>query len=138
MLLKKFLSHVEDWGMGNKNESLIGHIKNAFIYTFAGLETAWKNELAFRGEIVVAMVMVPLGLWIGRSAVERSLLIASILLILVTELLNSAIEAVVDRIGPERHELSKRAKDMGSAAAFISMVTAALVWMIIAYDRFWS
>jgi diacylglycerol kinase (ATP) len=124
--------------MGNKNESVIGHIKNAFIYTFAGLETAWKNELAFRGEIVVAMVMVPLGLWIGRSAVERSLLVASILLILVTELLNSAIEAVVDRIGPERHELSKRAKDMGSAAAFISMVTAALVWMIIAYDRFWS
>jgi diacylglycerol kinase (ATP) len=124
--------------MGNKNESVIGHIKNAFIYTFAGLETAWKNELAFRGEIVVAMVMVPLGLWIGRSAVERSLLIASILLILVTELLNSAIEAVVDRIGPERHELSKRAKDMGSAAAFISMGTAALVWMIIAYDRFWS
>ena len=124
--------------MGNKNESVIGHIKNAFIYTFAGLETAWKNELAFRGEIVVAMVMVPLGLWIGRSAVERSLLIASILLILVTELLNSAIEAVVDRIGTERHELSKRAKDMGSAAAFISMVTAALVWMIIAYDRFWS
>ena len=86
----------------------------------------------------MAMVMVPLGLWIGRSAVERSLLIASLLLILVTELLNSAIEAVVDRIGPERHELSKRAKDMGSAAAFISMVTAALVWMIIAYDRFWS
>ena len=124
--------------MGNKNERLIGHIKNAFIYTFAGLEAAWKNELAFRGEIFVAMVMVPLGLWVGRSAVERSLLIASLLLILVTELLNSAIEAVVDRIGPERHELSKRAKDMGSAAAFISMVTAALVWMIIAYDRFWS
>ena len=124
--------------MGNKNESVIGHIKKAFTYTFAGLETAWKNELAFRGEIVVAMVMVPLGLLIGRSAVERSLLIASILLILVTELLNSAIEAVVDRIGPERHELSKRAKDMGSAAAFIAMVTAALVWIIVVYDRFGS
>ena len=63
--------------MGNKNESLIGHIKNAFKYTFAGLETAWKNELAFRGEIVVAIIMVPLGLWLGRSAVEQSLLIAS-------------------------------------------------------------
>jgi len=124
--------------MGNKNESLFGHIQNAFKYTFAGLEAAWKNELAFRGEIVVAIIMVPLGLWLGRSAVEQSLLIASILLILVTELLNSALEAVVDRIGPERHELSKRAKDMGSAAAFISMVTAALVWIIIAYDRFLS
>lgn len=124
--------------MGNKNESLIGHIKNAFKYSFAGLETAWKNELAFRGEVVVAIIMVPLGIWLGRSAVEQALLIASILLILLTELLNSALEAVVDRIGPERHELSKRAKDMGSAAAFISMVTAALVWIIIAVDRFAS
>ena len=122
--------------MGNKNESLIGHIKNAFIYTFAGLKAGWKNELAFRGEVVVAIIMVPLGIWLGRTAVEQALLIASILLILVTELLNSALEAVVDRIGPQRHELSKRAKDMGSAAAFISMVTAALVWILIAYDRF--
>ena len=122
--------------MGNKNESLFGHIKNAFIYTFAGLKAAWKNELAFRGEIVVAIVMVPLALWLGHTAVERALLIASILLILVTELVNSALEAVVDRIGPERHELSKRAKDMGSAAAFISMVAAALVWLIIIIDRF--
>jgi len=121
--------------MGNKNESLIGHIKNAFIYTFAGLKAGWKNELAFRGEVVVAIIMVPLGIWLGRTAVEQALLIASILLILVTELLNSALEAVVDRIGPQRHELSKRAKDMGSAAAFIAMVTAALVWIIIAYDH---
>ena len=122
--------------MGNKNESLIGHIKNAFNYTFAGLASAWKNELAFRGEVVVATIMIPLGIWLGRSGVEQALLIASILLILLTELLNSALEAVVDRIGPERHELSKRAKDMGSAAAFISMVTAALVWIIIALDHF--
>ena len=120
--------------MGNKNENLIGHIKNAFIYTFAGLKSAWKNELAFRGEVVVAIIMVPLGIWLGRSAVEQALLIASILLILLTELLNSALEAVVDRIGPQKHELSKRAKDMGSAAAFISMVTAALVWIIIVVD----
>ena len=121
--------------MGNNNESLFGHIQRAFIYTWAGLKAAWKNELAFRGETMVAIVMVPLGLWLGRSAVERSLLIASILLILVTELVNSALEAVVDRIGPQRHELSKRAKDMGSAAAFISMVTAALVWILVVVDR---
>jgi len=124
--------------MVSGNENLIGHIINAFKYTFAGLASAWKNELAFRGEVVVVTIMLPLGIWLGRSAVERALLIASILLILLTELLNSALEAVVDRIGPQRHELSKRAKDMGSAAAFISMVTAALVWIIIAYDRFWS
>ena len=122
--------------MVSGNENLIGHIINAFKYTFAGLASAWKNELAFRGEVVVVTIMLPLGIWLGRSAVERALLIASILLILLTELLNSALEAVVDRIGPQRHELSKRAKDMGSAAAFISMVTAALVWIIIAVDRF--
>ena len=122
--------------MGNKNESVIGHIKNAFIYTYAGLKSAWKNELAFRGEVVVLIIMTPLGLWLGRSAVEQALLIASILLILITELLNSALEAVVDRIGLQRHELSKRAKDMGSAAAFISMVTAAVVWALIAFGRF--
>jgi len=122
--------------MVSGNENVVGHIINAFRYTFAGLKSAWKNELAFRGEVVVVTIMLPLGIWLGRSAVERALLIASILLILLTELLNSALEAVVDRIGPQRHELSKRAKDMGSAAAFISMVTAALVWIIIAVDRF--
>ena len=122
--------------MGAGNDNLIRHIINAFRYTWAGLVSAWKNELAFRGEVVVAIVMVPLGIWLGRSAVEQALLIASILLILLTELLNSALEAVVDRIGPQRHELSKRAKDMGSAAAFVSMVTAALVWIIIALNRF--
>jgi diacylglycerol kinase (ATP) len=122
--------------MGNQNETVTGHIINAFKYTYAGLASAWKNELAFRGEAVVAIIMIPLGIWLGRSGVERALLIGSLLLILLTELLNSALEAVVDRIGPERHELSKRAKDMASAAAFISMVTAALVWIIIACDRF--
>ena len=124
--------------MVSGNENLIDHIINAFRYTFAGLKSAWKNELAFRGELVVVAIMFPLGIWLGRSGVERALLIASILLILLTELLNSALEAVVDRIGPERHELSKRAKDMGSAAVFISMVTAALVWIVIAWDRFVS
>ena len=122
--------------MGNKNENLIGHIKNAFVFTWAGIAAAWKNELAFRGEIVVVILMFPLGIWLGRSAAERALLVASLMLILVTELVNSALEAVVDRIGPQRHELSKRAKDLGSAAAFVSMITAALVWIIIALDRY--
>jgi diacylglycerol kinase (ATP) len=82
--------------------------------------------------------MIPVGLWLGRSAVERALLVAACLLILIVELLNSAIEAVVDRIGTERHELSGRAKDMGSAAAFFSMLTAALVYAAIVYERFWG
>jgi diacylglycerol kinase (ATP) len=122
--------------MGTKNENLIDHIVNAFRYTFAGFKSAWQNELAFRGEVVVVAVMLPLGIWLGQSAAERALLIVSLLLILITELVNSALEAVVDRIGPQRHELSKRAKDLGSAAAFVSMVAAALVWIIIASGRF--
>ena len=124
--------------MMEKKDNLPRHIIKAFIYTFAGLRAAWKNELAFRTETIVITIMVPIGIWLGRSTVERALLIASCLLILITELLNSALEAVVDRIGPERHELSKRAKDMGSAAAFIAMVTAAVVWGLVAFGRFFA
>jgi diacylglycerol kinase (ATP) len=102
----------------------------------AGIKAAWKNEQAFRWEAIIVLLMMPVGLWLGRTAVERALLIASSMSILIIELLNSAVEAVVDRIGPERHELSKRAKDLGSAAAFISMITAAVVWGLIAYERF--
>jgi diacylglycerol kinase (ATP) len=124
--------------MVEKKDTLIRHIMNAFVYTFAGLKAVWKNELAFRTEAVVILILLPAGIWLGRSAVEWALLIASCLLILITELLNSALEAVVDRIGPQRHELSKRAKDMGSAAAFISMITAAVVWGMIAFGRFFG
>jgi diacylglycerol kinase (ATP) len=124
--------------MGEAKESVLRHIGNAAIWSAAGVKTAWKNELAFRIEAIIITIMMPAGIWLGRSAAERALLIASCLLILVTELLNSALEAVVDRIGTERHELSGRAKDMGSAAAFFSMLTAAIVWALIAYDRFWG
>ena len=124
--------------MTEKKDTLPRHIIKAFEYTFAGLRAAWKNELAFRTEAIVIAIMLPVGIWLGRSAVEWALLIASCLLILITELLNSALEAVVDRIGPQRHELSKRAKDMGSAAAFLAMVNAAVVWGIIAFDRLFT
>jgi diacylglycerol kinase (ATP) len=122
--------------MEKGKESTIGHIGKAFIWSIAGIQKAWKNELAFRVEAIFIIIMAPLGIWLGRSAAERALLVASCLLILVVELLNSALEAVVDRIGTEHHELSGRAKDMGSAAAFISMLTAGIVWAIIIYDRF--
>lgn len=124
--------------MTEKKDTLPRHIMNAFVYTFAGLRAAWKNELAFRTEAIVIAIMMPVGIWLGRSAAERALLIASGLLVLITELLNSALEAVVDRIGPQRHELSKRAKDMGSAAAFIAMITAAAVWGIIAFGSLFA
>jgi diacylglycerol kinase (ATP) len=119
-----------------ENDTMIRHIKNALVYSFAGLIAAWKNELAFRGQAVVIAILLPIGFWMGRTAIERALLIGSCLLILITELLNSAVETVVDRIGLEHHELSKRAKDLGSAAAFISMISAAIVWGLIAYARF--
>ena len=124
--------------MDKGKESVLRHIGRAFIWSIAGIQNAWKNELAFRVEAMIIIVFIPLGFWLGRSATERALLIASCLLILIVELLNSALEAVVDRIGVEHHELSGRAKDMGSAAAFISMLTAGLVWAIIIYDRIWG
>jgi diacylglycerol kinase (ATP) len=124
--------------MGDTNEPVLRHILSAAIWSAAGIRAAWKNELAFRVEAIIIIIMIPVGLWLGRSAVERALLVAACLLILIVELLNSAIEAVVDRIGKERHELSGRAKDMGSAAAFFSMLTAALVYAVIVYERFWG
>ena len=122
--------------MGKGNESVWRHIAKATLWSVAGIKTAWRNELAFRVEALIIIVMMPVGIWLGRSAAERALLIASCLLILITELLNSAIEAVVDRIGREHHELSGHAKDMGSAAALLSMLTGAIVWALIAYHRF--
>jgi diacylglycerol kinase (ATP) len=124
--------------MGKAKESVLRHIGHAFVWSATGLKSAWKNELAFRAEAIVIFFLIPLGMWLGKSAAERALLIASCLLILIIELLNSALEAVVDRIGPEHHELSGRAKDMGSAAAFFAMLTAGIVWALIAYDRFWG
>ena len=124
--------------MGKATESVLGHIGNAFIWSATGIKSAWKNELAFRVEAIIITILIPLGIWLGKSAAERALLIASCLLVLIIELLNSALEAVVDRIGTEHNELSGRAKDMGSAAAFIAMLTAGIVWALIAYERFWG
>ena len=124
--------------MAKGKESVLGHIGRAFIWSATGIKTAWKNELAFRVEAIIIAIMAPVGLWLGETAAERALLLISALLILIIELLNSALEAAVDRIGLERHELSGRAKDMGSAAAFISMLTAGIVWALVAYERLWG
>ena len=121
--------------MGSENENIFRHIQNAVIYSWDGLKAAWHNEMAFRTEIIVIALMIPIGIWIGETAVQWALLIGSSLLILITELLNSAVEKVVDRIGTEHHILSKQAKDLGSAAAAISMLTAVIVWGLIAYER---
>lgn len=121
--------------MASENETIFGHIQNAAVYSWEGFKAAWTRELAFRIEAVVIALMLPIGIWIGETTVDCALLIASGLAVLIVELLNSALESVVDRIGPEHHVLSKRAKDMGSAAAALSMLTAAIVWGLIAYAR---
>ena len=124
--------------MGSENENIFRHIKNAVIYSWAGLKAAWDNEMAFRTEAIVIALIMPIGIWIGETAVQWALLIGSSMLVLITELLNSAVENVVDRIGREHHLLSKQAKDLGSAAAAVSMLTAVVVWGLIAYERFFS
>ena len=124
--------------MSNRREGLVRHIINAFIWTAAGIKAAWKHELAFRTQVIVIAVMIPVGIWLGKTVVEWALLFGSCMLILITELLNSALETIVDRIGLEQNELSGRAKDLGSAAAFFSMATAAIIWGLIAYGRFWG
>ncbi len=104
---------------------------NAFGYSLAGLRAAFRGEAAFRQELLVLAVMAPLGAWLGQTPVERLLLIGSLVTVLIVELLNSAIEAVVDRLGAEHHELSGRAKDMGSAAVLLSLLLVALTWLLI-------
>lgn len=101
---------------------------NAFFYSCHGLSAAWRHEAAFRQEVLLAAVTLPLAYWLGSNGVERALLAGSILLILIVELLNSAVEAVVDRISVEHHDLSKRAKDIGSAAVLLALANALVVW----------
>ncbi|HTV50987.1 MAG TPA: diacylglycerol kinase [Steroidobacteraceae bacterium] len=106
-------------------------ILRAFAASRRGFTGAFREEAAFRQELALAAIVIPLGLWLGRSGVERALLVAPMLLILVVELLNSAIEATVDRIGFERHALAGLAKDMGSAAVLMSFVLLGAVWLTI-------
>ena len=95
-------------------------IVRATVCSWQGFKAAWRHESAFRQEALLAVVLIPLGLWLGQGGVERALLAGSVLLVPIAELINSAIESVVDRIGMERHELSGRAKDMGSAVVFLA------------------
>jgi diacylglycerol kinase (ATP) len=122
----------------NKKEKGIRRIINAFRYSFTGYKAAWTNEEAFRQECIVAIFVIPIGLWLGTTWTQRALLIGFYFIIPLIELLNASIEAVVDRMGPERHHLSGRAKDLGSAAVLLSICMAIIVWVLIAYERFFS
>ena len=107
---------------------------NAFGNTCRGLVGAWREEAAFRQECILAVVLVPLGSWLADNGVERALLVGPVIFVLVVELLNSAIEAAIDRIGDERHTLSGLAKDMGSAAVFGSFLLLAFSWAMVLID----
>ena len=111
-----------------KGKTGVRRVMNAFHYSMAGLRAAFSYEDAFRQEAWLAVVMIPAALLLPVGGLGRALMIASVLLVLIVELLNSAIEAVVDKASPEKHELAKRAKDMGSAAVLFSLLNAAVVW----------
>ena len=106
-------------------------LRAATVYSVEGLRACFASEEAFRLEIMLAVVLTPLAFWLGDSPAERGLLLVAIVLVLLVELLNSAIEAVVDRIGQEYHALSKKAKDIGSAAVFISLVAFVVLWVAV-------
>ena len=122
--------------MTNKRQiSGIERLRRASIYSWKGLQAAYINEQAFRQEVFVLIPVIPLALWLGENGIERCLLICSWLLVMVVELLNSSIEASVDRVGTEQHELAGRAKDMGSAAVLIAILCAVLIWAFILFDK---
>ena len=108
---------------------------HATRYSLQGLAQAWRSETAFRQEAIVIALSIPAAFWLGHTATQRALLIFSALLILIVELLNSAVEATVDRIGAERHPLSGQAKNMGSAAVLIALIAAVAVWGLAAWER---
>jgi diacylglycerol kinase (ATP) len=122
--------------MANPGNTGIRRILRATIYSAQGFAHAWKHEAAFRQEATLTIVLIPIAIWLGQTIVERALLIGVCLLVLIVEFLNSAVEATIDRVGGEQHELSGRAKDLGSAAVFVSLLLVVLVWVAVAYQRF--
>jgi len=121
--------------MRSSQNTGIKRIYNAFFYSMAGLASAWKNEAAFRQESVIAIVLIPLSFWLGQNTIQIGLLILAIFIVLIVELLNSAIEAVVDRISAEHHSLSKQAKDIASAAVFLSLILFVVIWGLVIFER---
>lgn len=124
--------------MGKPGNTGIRRIIRATRFSAQGFAQAWKHEAAFRQELALAAVLTPAAFWLGQTALERAALLGVLLLMLIVELLNSAIEAAIDRHGDEQHELSGRAKDLGSAAVFVVLVLVGVVWASVAWNRFFS
>ncbi len=117
-----------------KDRKGLSRVWHATGYSLAGLRAGW-GETAFRQEAIAALVLVPAAFWLGQTWVETALLAASVVMVMVVELLNTAVETAIDRIGPEWHDLSKRAKDMGSAAVLLSLLVCAGIWAAALYHR---
>jgi diacylglycerol kinase (ATP) len=122
--------------MNKPDNTGIRRILRAAVYSAQGFSHAIRHEAAFRQELALSVILLPVAIWLGQTIVERAFLIATLLMVLFVELLNSAIEAAIDRHGSEHHELSGRAKDLGSAAVFTSLVIVVLIWGGVAWQRF--
>ncbi len=116
-----------------KGKTGLRRIVSAAGYSWAGLVAAFRHEDAFRQEILLAAALIPLALYLGETGIARALMVGAVLLVLIVELLNSAVEAAVDRISLEHHHLIKRAKDMGSAAVLVALVNAVVVWALVLF-----
>jgi diacylglycerol kinase (ATP) len=121
--------------MGKPGATGLRRIWNAFFYSMNGLAAAWKFESAFRQECTLALLLVPVALWLAETPLEVALLTGSLIIVIVTELLNSAIEAVVDRVGSAPHTLSGQAKDMGSAAVLLALLLVVIVWSCVIWEH---
>ena len=117
-----------------KGKTGLVRLMNAFGYSYAGFKAAFKHEDAFRQEVILSIVLIPLAFYLGHSAVARVLMIGSVLLVMIVELINSSIEATVDHTSIEHHPLAKRAKDIGSAAVFLALVNVAVVWGLLIFS----
>ena len=114
-----------------KGKTGLRRLMNAFSYSIAGTLAAFKHEDAFRQEVILTAVLTPVAIYYGETTIDQALMISSLLLIIIVELLNSSIEAAVDRISVKHHKLAKRAKDIGSAAVFFSLINATVIWFLI-------
>ena len=117
----------------HKSKAGVARIWNAFLYSMEGISAAFRHETAFRQEVLLAVILIPTALLLPVNGTGKALMLGSVLLVLIVELINSAIEAVVDRISPEHHPLAKRAKDFGSAAVFLSLINVPLIWALVMF-----
>jgi diacylglycerol kinase (ATP) len=119
--------------MNKQSGKGLGRLVRAFNWSMAGLRQTFSHEEAFRQECLLVAVLAPLGIWLGDTGVERALLVGSLFIVLIVELLNSGLESAIDRISEEQHPLAGRAKDMGSAAVFLSLINVFVTWLLVLF-----